>query len=115
MHELSVALSIVDIVSAEAHRQGAALVAVVHLKLGPLAGVVKEALLSAYELACEHSPLQGSRLMIQDAPIVVYCPTCRAERPVVSIQQICCAECRTPTPQIVSGRELEVVAMEIDQ
>ncbi len=115
MHELSVALSIVDIAAAEAQRQGDAHVAVVHLKLGPLAGVVKEALLSAYELACEHSPLAGSRLLIQDVPIVVYCPSCRAERSVVSIQQICCAECQTPTPQIVSGRELEVVAMEIEQ
>lgn len=115
MHELSVALSIVDIACDEAHRHGDAQVAVVHLKLGPLAGVVKEALLSAYEMACEHSPLTGSQLLIQEVPIVVYCPTCQDQRPVVSIQQICCAECNTPTPQIISGRELEVVALEIEQ
>ena len=59
MHELSIALSIVDMAAEEAERQGGRVVAV-HLKLGPLSGVVKAALLSAYELAREGSPLPDS-------------------------------------------------------
>jgi hydrogenase nickel incorporation protein HypA/HybF len=112
MHELSIAMSIVDVASEEAERRGVEVVAV-HLKLGPLSGVVKEALLSAYELAREGSLLANSRLVIQDVPLVVYCPICGRDQPAVSPQEICCAVCHTPTPQIVTGRELEVCALEV--
>ena len=66
MHELSIALSIVDIACEEAEKHGSARVHATHLKLGPLSGVVKESLLSAYELACEGTPLEGSQLVIAE-------------------------------------------------
>ena len=64
MHELSIALSIVEMAEEEAGKRGGARVNAVHLKLGLLAGVVKDALLSSYELACEGTSLAGSRLVI---------------------------------------------------
>ena len=51
MHELSIALSIVELAEEEAERRGVQVNAV-HLKLGALSGVVKDALLSCYEMAC---------------------------------------------------------------
>jgi hydrogenase nickel incorporation protein HypA/HybF len=113
MHELSIALSILDCAEEEAERRGGAKVFAVHLRLGPLAGVVREALVSAYELARETSPFPDSTLVIQDAPLVVYCPACRTERRPPSVQEIRCPVCGTPTPDVRGGRELEVVAMEI--
>jgi len=115
MHELSIALSIVETAAEQAERLGGAQVLAVHLKLGPLAGVVKEALLGSYELATENSPLAGSKLVIVETALRAYCPQCMQERAVVSVTEICCLECGTPTPQITSGRELEVTAMEISQ
>ena len=112
MHELSIALSILDIAAEEAQRRGVRVLGI-HLKLGLLSGVVKEALLSAYELAREADPEGEARLVIEEVPVRAYCPTCQTTRPVVSVQELCCVECGTPTPQIVSGRELEVVALEI--
>jgi hydrogenase nickel incorporation protein HypA/HybF len=112
MHELSVALKILDLAAAEAKCRGVDVVAV-HLRLGPLSGVVKEALLSAYELARKGSLLEESRLVIEEVPIIVHCPTCRMDRPTPSLQQICCSVCGTPTPQVVSGRELEIAALEV--
>ena len=50
MHELSIALSIVDMAAYEMQRHDGARLHAIHLRLGPLAGVVKEALLSAYEM-----------------------------------------------------------------
>jgi hydrogenase nickel incorporation protein HypA/HybF len=113
MHELSIALSILDIAAEEAQRRGAARITAVHLRLGPLSGVIKEALLSAYELASEGSPLQDSRLVVEEVALVVYCPHCGAPRRAISPQEICCCECGTPAPEVISGRELEVVAMEV--
>lgn len=112
MHELSIALSIVDVASEEAEHLAARVVAV-HLRLGPLSGVVKEALLGAFELAREGSPLEGARLAIEEVPIVVRCPECRQDQVAPSPQEIFCPVCGTPTPEVVSGRELEVTGLEV--
>jgi hydrogenase nickel incorporation protein HypA/HybF len=115
MHELSIALSILDIVEEEAQRRGGVPVYSIRLKLGPLSGVVKEALLSAYDLAREGTALAACEMVIQEIPIVAYCPACQSKRPVVSIQELCCAVCGEVTPDILTGRELEVAALEVGQ
>jgi hydrogenase nickel incorporation protein HypA/HybF len=112
MHELSIAMSIVELAEEEAESRGVQIDAV-HLKLGALSGVVKEALLSCYEMACENTPLQGSRLMVEEFPVIIFCPACKAARPLSSIQLFCCPECGTPCSEILQGRELEVVSLEI--
>ena len=68
MHELSIAVNIVDIACEEAERQGDSRVDAVYLNLGVLSGVVKEALLFSWELACEGSRIAGARLAIRDVP-----------------------------------------------
>lgn len=115
MHELSIALSILDIASEESERRDGASVSAIHIKLGLFSGVVKEALLSAFELARECSPFGDCRLVIDDVPVMIYCEQCRSEQPVESIQMMCCLECGTPSSNIVSGREMEITAMEIQQ
>src|SRR5262249_11874509 len=113
MHELSIAMSIIEGASEEALRHGAVEVSAVHLKLGPLSGVVKEALLFSYELACEGTALEGSRLVIEEIPAIVFCPSCEIERAVVSIQKMRCPVCGALTPQVAQGREIEIVALQI--
>ena len=114
MHELSIALSILDLAAEEAEKQGSVRVRAIHLKLGALAGVVKQALLSAFEMAREGSPLAEAELLIEEVPIRIRCPRCQAERPIVSMQEFVCAECGTPSAEVTQGRELEVVALEIE-
>ncbi len=114
MHELSIAMSIVEMAEEEAAQRGGVQVNAVHLRLGALSGVVKDALLSSYEMACEGTPLQGSRLVIEKVPVVVFCPSCKVQRPLSSVQLFCCAECGTPTSEVVQGKEIEVVALEIE-
>jgi hydrogenase nickel incorporation protein HypA/HybF len=112
MHELSIALSLLDLVAEEAESRGGRVVAV-HLKLGPLSGVVKDALLSAYELAREGTPFAETALVVQDVPLIAWCPGCGVERGL-NFPELCCPTCGEPTPDIKSGRELEVVALEIE-
>lgn len=113
MHELSIALSLLDLVQEEAARRGVR-VAAVHLRLGPLSGVVPEALVSAFELARAGTPQEQANLVVEEVPIVVSCPKCAAARIPESAWSLRCTTCGTPTPEILSGRELEVVALEID-
>lgn len=113
MHELSIAMSIVDVVQEEARLLGGVRVEAVHLKLGQLSGVVKEALLFSFEIACAESPLRGAKLVIEEVPAVVNCSTCGGERPVHSLQSFCCAECGMPAFEVVAGREILVTALEV--
>jgi len=113
MHELSIAMSSVDLASEEAAVHGNGQVLAVHLRLGSLSGVVKEALLSCYQMVSASTPLEGSQLLIEEVPVEVFCPECQARRPIASLQSMCCPECGTPCSQVMQGKELELVALEI--
>jgi hydrogenase nickel incorporation protein HypA/HybF len=113
MHELSIAVNIIELVEEEAERLDGRKVSAVHLKLGKLSGVVKEALLNSYELACEETILRGTRLVIEEVPIAIHCSKCGARRPVQSTQLLCCAECGTPASDILEGKEIFVSALEL--
>jgi hydrogenase nickel incorporation protein HypA/HybF len=114
MHELSIAMSMIEMAAEEAKRRGGVRVHAIHLKLGDLSGVVKEALRFSYTVACEGTMLEGSQLVIEEVPIVIYCPACEAETVLASIQQFSCAICHAPTSQVVQGKELEVTALELE-
>jgi hydrogenase nickel incorporation protein HypA/HybF len=52
-------------------------------------------------------------LLIEEVPVVIYCPQCEREQALDSIQRFCCPACGTLTPDVVSGKQLELVAIEI--
>ena len=115
MHELSIAMSIIEMAEEEAERRGCVRVTAIHLRLGKLSGVVKDALLSAYEMARESSPLRDTELVVEELAIIVFCPTCQKTSAINSVQLFCCAECGAPTWDIRQGKEMEVVALEIEE
>jgi hydrogenase nickel incorporation protein HypA/HybF len=115
VHELSIAISLVERACEKAEELGAVRVEALHLRLGPLSGVVKEALLFSFDLAAEGTAVAGARLEIEDVPLTVRCPHCAAERVLPSPQRLRCPDCDTPTPEVVRGRELELSALEVSE
>jgi hydrogenase nickel incorporation protein HypA/HybF len=113
MHELSIALSIVDAAVEEVMKHGDVRVRAIHLRLGPLSGVVKDALVSAFDMARCDTQVSDAELLIEEVPIRIHCPKCRSDQPIVSIQEFACIQCGTLSADVVQGRELEVVALEI--
>ena len=113
MHELSIALSILDTASAEAKRQHLSKITAIHLRLGPLAGVDRDALASAYGLAREGSDFGHCELIIEETPIISHCAKCAAERTISSLEEILCPACGHPA-DVRSGRDLEVTAFEVE-
>lgn len=107
-------MGIVEAATEEAERRGLQVTAV-HLRLGALSGVVKDALLFSYEMACQDTPLEGSKLIVEDVPVIIFCPHCRERKTLSSVQSFACPECDTPTMDIVRGKELEVYALEVDE
>jgi hydrogenase nickel incorporation protein HypA/HybF len=113
MHELSIALSIVEMATEESNKRNGAKVDAVHLKLGKLSGVVKDALLFSWEIACQGTRLENSRLEITEIPARVHCENCQTEQMLEAINNFSCPVCDAPTPEVTQGRELEVTALEI--
>ncbi|MBX7223915.1 MAG: hydrogenase maturation nickel metallochaperone HypA [Blastocatellia bacterium] len=113
MHELSIALSLVEMAEEQTRKQGGSQVFSVHLKLGLLSGVVKDALLFAFEAASVGTLVEGATLMIEELPVVVFCPNCQQEQTPCELFQFFCPVCATPTPEIRSGKELTLVGLEI--
>ncbi|HLZ40585.1 MAG TPA: hydrogenase maturation nickel metallochaperone HypA [Candidatus Sulfotelmatobacter sp.] len=107
-------MGIVEAASDEAQRRGV-LVSAVHLRLGALSGVVKDALLFSYEMACQDTPLAGSRLIVEEIPVTIFCPDCQQMRALPSLQSFTCPECGAPTMDIRQGKELEVFALEVEE
>ena len=113
MHELSIAVSMVERITEESESRGGLQVEAVHLRLGVLSGVDKDALAFSYEVACEGTFLAGSKLVIEIIPLLIYCDFCEEERAPASIQEIDCPRCHAPSQKILCGKELEVAALEI--
>ncbi|GAC1525813.1 MAG: hydrogenase maturation nickel metallochaperone HypA [Vulcanimicrobiaceae bacterium] len=113
MHELSVALSLLEEVDAVAAREGATSVASVRLRLGAMSGIVRDALAFSWDLARVDTVAVDARLDIEDVPVIVWCPQCRAERDVRAGAGLTCAACGTIAPTILRGREVELVAVEV--
>lgn len=114
MHELSIATSMVRAAEAAAREAGAARVERLHLRLGALSGVVRHALDFAWEVATEGTLLDGAELVVDDVPLVVYCPACDAERALPTLTRFRCPVCATPTPDVRTGRELEISHLDVE-
>jgi hydrogenase nickel incorporation protein HypA/HybF len=114
MHELSIAMGIVEAAVDEAKQRNVQ-VSAVHLRLGALSGVVKDALLFCYDVACQDTPLQGSRLIVEEVPVAVFCARCNEKRVIESLQSFTCPQCGAPAGNVLQGRELEVYALEVEE
>ena len=111
MHELSIAYSLTEIAGAAVEAEGIEQVEAVHLKLGALSGVIKDALLFSYDIATKGTILAGSKLIIHEVPVIVKCATC-GEVELPNIQSFRCPHCDTLTADIRQGKEVEIISIE---
>jgi hydrogenase nickel incorporation protein HypA/HybF len=82
------------------------------LKIGKLSAVVPDSLRFCFEIASKDTPLAGADLSIEETPVVASCKDCHArwtiDEPVFS-----CRSCSGGSLEILSGRELDIVSIEI--
>lgn len=114
MHELAIAQSIADAVTAKANECKAARVKSVRLKVGEASGVVTDSLTFCFEMLASLDPLlEGARLVIDITPHRARCQRCEQEFAVADFIARCptCGEWST---EIVSGVELQILDMQIE-
>ena len=113
MHELSIALSIVDGVLEELERRSLSQASAVHVRVGRLSGVDRDALCFSYGVACEGTALAHSQLVVEDVDVAVFCADCEKECPIQSFPVFACAHCGALVKTVVRGNELEITGVEV--
>lgn len=115
MHELSIAVSLVEVAAEQAAALGDVRVEALHVRLGALSGVVKESLLFCFDAAARGTALEGARLEIEEVPVAALCPRCGEERELPGAWSLQCPVCETPLPRLSRGRELELTSLEVEE
>lgn len=113
MHEMSIAMALIEQMEQVAREQKARAIPKVTVTIGSLAGVDAEALRAVFELAAETSVAAGAVLEIEPVQAAVLCRGCGKET-VPEPPFLCCGACGGAEVEVVRGRELYIKAMEIE-
>ncbi len=113
MHELSIAMSIVEIAVEEARRNNAAVISQVDVEIGTMAGVEKEALLFAWDSVIEGTPAKGAPLKIHTVQAEARCFECGKPFQVDHFFSQC-PHCNSFRYEIKKGRELKIRSLLVE-
>ncbi len=115
MHETALALSVLDIVVERCREAGGRTVDAVRVRIGKAAGVMPEALIFAFDAAKADTVAEHAQLVIEPVPVGGVCNACGKEFSVDDVQFVfACPLCGSTSFEIKSGREMEIVDMEIN-
>lgn len=113
MHEMGIAQELVRIALDALPRDMAApQVASVNLKIGKLAAVVPHSLTFCFEIITQGTPLEKAHLNIESVPVRIRCTGCGREwEPDTPVFR--CPDCDPGNIELLSGREIEIVSLEL--
>ena len=111
MHEFSIASAVVD--TAVRHAAGRR-VSVVTVRCGRLRQVVPDSLDFAFGLVSRETVCDGARLEQVVVPARLRCEACRHEWEL-EVPAFRCPACGTADVEVLSGEELEVESIEVEE
>ncbi len=113
MHEMGIALEIIDIAVASIPKDLAApRIVRVNLKIGRLSAVVADSLRFCFEVAARDTLLEGSALAIEEVPVRARCRACGHEW-TIEEPAFLCEACGDGGLDLLSGRELDIESIEL--
>lgn len=112
VHELTLARSLIEMVDDYAAKEGAGAVDRIHVRLGQLSAMTR-ALYFCFGSAARGTRCESARLEIEEVPLTVRCRHCDAVKTPSGRYNFRCPDCGMPTPEVVTGREMQLVAIEL--
>lgn len=109
MHELSI---MSNLLSDAVGTANGARICSLKVRVGPLSGVVIEALRFAFEALSPGTPADGARFDIEETALCFHCPQCGAtyDTPVGAYE---CPSCGSTQGELRGGNELELISIEV--
>ena len=114
MHELGIATSILETVQKEAWRHPGARITKVGVKIGELAGVDVDALKFGFECIVKETEWERLVLDVEWIPRIQHCPKCGNEFRMAEFDPGC-PKCGEFATKCISGEELDIAYMEVDE
>ena len=114
MHELGLAQGILDLVRQHVAETDLPAVRAIRVRVGEMAGVVADSLEFCFSAIVDGTPCAGAFLAIEAVPSRARCRACAAEFSLPT--PVCqCPSCGGTAVAMVSGSELQVVDVELDE
>jgi len=107
MHELSIAVNVVDTVVDYAKSNNAKIVHYIELDIGTLSGVVVEALDFAMTEAVKGSICENAEVKINEISAVAICNSCNNQFDVDDLYSVC-PKCDSFDNRLIKGKELNL-------
>jgi hydrogenase nickel incorporation protein HypA/HybF len=114
MHEASIASGILETVCRALADRGPVRLRLVRVRIGRFAGVVSECLDFAWSVVREGSIAANATLEIEEVPATAHCSACREDHEVEEMT-LACPRCGGLEVRLLTGRELEVYEIEVDE
>lgn len=108
MHELSIALKLVDLACEHASSCQEMQVDAVHIAVGALSHIHQPSLLSGFAIAREGTLVSEAELIIRQVPLVLACTDCERDFESSGIQDLRCPVCHGYSTQVRHGNELDL-------
>ncbi len=112
MHEVGLAQETLDLAVATATQQQAREIRCLRIEVGQLSGVVVEALRFALETLAAGTMAAAATMEIEEIVARAYCVAC-GEAFDAMAQAYRCPQCGAICPDLVQGRELRLVSVEV--
>ena len=114
MHEMGIAIQIMNIVQQSLPPGEPLRVKSINLKVGKLTAIVAPSLKFCMEVITKDTPAEGAELVITEVPVVVACTEC-GEETEINEPPFACRACGSNKVEILSGREMIVESIEVEE
>ena len=113
MHEMSIALSLLDIIRDEMLKNNAKVLKSVRVHIGQLTAIVPDSLSFCFDVMTKGTELEGAKLILEIIPLVGHCYSCDKDFQIDDYA-FACPYCQSTDIKVISGEELSVVEMEVE-
>lgn len=113
MHEMTIAMNIVDIICQKADEEKAVKVNSVELVIGELSGIMINSLEFCFEAACKNTIADGAELKIDKIEAKAFCKSCKKDFKIESDFSPC-PTCNDFNFELKTGKEFSIKSFNID-
>ncbi len=115
MHEVSIALGMIDELTRIARESRAHKIISVKLKIGRLSGIVTDSLKFAFDaMKGEHPMMSSAEILIDEVPLIYECNECMCRFEAEDMYFPACRQCQSYNIKIISGEEQHIENVEVE-
>jgi hydrogenase nickel incorporation protein HypA/HybF len=114
MHEASIAISLLETVSALCRQEGYDSIESVRLRIGKAAGILPDALLFAFDVAKAGTIASQAELIIEFVLLGGCCNDCGSQFESDERFIYSCPACNSSAIKITRGNEMQIIDMEVN-